>query len=180
MNVLDIGIAILGLAVTLRGYYLGLMRGIPALVSLVLAVWIGVRFYAPAARSFKEALGPLPHLELIGFVVLFLASLVIFKLISAGLSRLLTNSPLSGLDRLLGLVLGAAKAAILIILAVGFLAYLLGPTNPLIAKSHLAPYALKAVQEGVDRLSKKLESEEVSEKKKMIEQKLRSLKESVE
>ena len=109
------------LAVLALSALLAFMRGLVREV-LGLAAWVGAIFAAvwalPRVRPhFETWLGHSPWIDPIAFAVVFVISLIVLILISYWLSGMVRSSPISGLDRTLGLVFGIARGAALIILA---------------------------------------------------------------
>jgi membrane protein required for colicin V production len=109
------------LAVVALSALLAFMRGLVREV-LGLAAWVGAIFAGvwalPRVRpQFQEWLGTSPWVEPVAFAAVFIAALIVLMLISRWISALVRASPISGLDRTLGLVFGIARGAVLIILA---------------------------------------------------------------
>jgi membrane protein required for colicin V production len=156
LNALDIGLLLLAGVVLVRSYLRGLVQEVAALGGLVLAVVMGLRFHPEAERYLQSAFGPAPYLGIVGFAILFLATLLVVSLISGQLAKVVTKGPLSGVDRLLGLCFGMAKAGLLGILVVFILTFLAGPQAPLVSGSRLAPYALEAADWTLEQLPKGL------------------------
>lgn len=152
INILDICIIVVGLVIILRGYLRGFVKEVVSLGGLVLAVAVGVRFQPLAQKMLQDSFGPSNYNFIIGFVLLFVAALVVTTLIGALLSRLVAASPLSGLNRGLGLLTGTAKAAVTAVVAVFILVFLLGPQSSLLKGSRIAPWALEAAAAGIQRL----------------------------
>ncbi len=117
-------LVILGLSVILS-----MMRGFLR-ETLALGSWLGAFF---VAKLYTLQIAPLLPNEipsealrfLAAFVILFLATLLVFSLLSIALSQLLKNIGLTWLDRLLGAVFGMARG----ILIVGVLVFLAGLTS---------------------------------------------------
>lgn len=143
MAPLDIFIIVIGLFLLVRGYLHGFVRGIASLGGLVLAVLVAIRFQPMAQDLLDQSFGPSPYHFLAAFVVLFVTTFVAVAIIGIILMKLISISPLGGIDRVLGILLGGLKAAVVIMLTVFLLAYFLGPSHPLVAKSRAAPYAIQ-------------------------------------
>lgn len=79
--------------------------------------------------------------EVLGFLVIFFAIVLLFG-IAAGIARwLMKQSGLSGFDRFLGAVLGLAKGGLMVaVVLMGMTAFT--PTSKLLQNSQLAPYFL--------------------------------------
>ncbi|MBW1713058.1 MAG: CvpA family protein [Deltaproteobacteria bacterium] len=171
MNILDMGIILLGVVVLVRSYFRGLVQEVASLGGLVLAVVVSLRYYSQAERFLQAAFGPAPYLAAVGFGLLFLATLVLVALISGRLTKLMAKGPLGGLDRLLGFCFGTLKAAFLAVLCVFVLTFLVGPSKPIVANSRLAPLALEAADWSLERLPKNL-SKSLAEARAKIDEEL--------
>ena len=79
--------------------------------------------------------------EILGFLIIFFAVLILFG-IAARIARwVMKESGLSGLDRFLGGVLGLAKGGLMVaVILMGMTAF--APTSKLLENSQLAPYFL--------------------------------------
>ena len=79
--------------------------------------------------------------EILGFLVIFFAIVILFG-IAARIARwVMRKSGLSGLDRFLGALLGLAKGALMVaVILMGMTAF--EPTSRLLQNSQLAPYFL--------------------------------------
>jgi membrane protein required for colicin V production len=123
MNWVDIVIA----AIILLSALIGLARGLIREV-LSLAVWVGALgvaslYHKPVAQALTPYIAQ-PNVRLgIAFIGLILLVLLLGGILGALLSALIDKTGLSGADRLLGLVFGAARGGVVIAMAV-FLAAL--------------------------------------------------------
>jgi membrane protein required for colicin V production len=109
------------LAVLAVSALLAFMRGLVREV-LGLAAWVGAIFAGvwalPRVRpQFQHWLGASPWIDPIAFGAVFILSLIVLLLASRWISALVRASPISGLDRTLGLVFGLVRGAVLCILA---------------------------------------------------------------
>jgi membrane protein required for colicin V production len=79
--------------------------------------------------------------EIVGFLVIFFAVVVLFGIAARITSWLMKKAGLSGLDRFLGGVLGLLKGGLMVaVILMGMTAF--APTSKLLANSQLAPYFL--------------------------------------
>lgn len=118
MNTADYAIlAVLGLSV-LVGLWRGLVVEVMALVVWVAAFWVAWLFGGQVAARFDPAVS-LPSMRIVlGYCVCFLAVLLVGALLRFLLSRLVAGTGLSGTDRLLGMVFGLARGALIVTLVV--------------------------------------------------------------
>lgn len=117
MTWVDAALGAVVLVSAIVAFFRGLVREV-----LSLGAWVGAAVAAFLARPFL-----LPHTsawvdqpwlaDAIGAGVVFLAALVILKLATNWLADLVQDSALGGLDRVLGLVFGAARGAMLLVAA---------------------------------------------------------------
>ena len=124
MNWLDwIILGILGLSVLI-----GLMRGLVAevlsLVVWVAAFWVAALFGADVAALFENAISPPMARIGLGYAICFFGVLLVGALLRFAARRLIWSTGLTGIDRLLGVVFGFVRGA----LVVTILVFLVGLT----------------------------------------------------
>jgi membrane protein required for colicin V production len=79
--------------------------------------------------------------EILGFLIIFFAIVVLFGLAARIARWVMKQSGLSGLDRFLGAILGLLKGGLMVaVILMGMTAFT--PTSKLLEKSQLAPYFL--------------------------------------
>ena len=79
--------------------------------------------------------------EILGFLTIFFAIVLLFGLAARPARWLMRQSGLSGLDRFLGAILGLLKGGLMVaVILMGMTAFT--PTSKLLANSQLAPYFL--------------------------------------
>jgi membrane protein required for colicin V production len=79
--------------------------------------------------------------EILGFLIIFFAIVLLFGLAARTARWLMRQSGLSGLDRFLGAILGLLKGGLMVaVILMGMTAFT--PTSKLLANSQLAPYFL--------------------------------------
>jgi membrane protein required for colicin V production len=143
MNPLDIGILALCAVLALFGLLKGIVRQLTSWAGLILGLVVGWKYGA--------ALQKLLRLDFTGgavaaYLLALLAVYIAVRLIGLLIERWVRGSKLSGTDRFLGLLAGAAKGVFLSILLVVFLAILLPPHAPLLAGSKLSPRLMDAAR----------------------------------
>lgn len=97
---------------TVRGFVREVL-GVGAWIGAALAA---VKFYQPLMPAITSLLpGSMKHFAIYGAMgVVFLVVLIVLSLVSALIGGLVRDSALSGLDRSLGLVFGAARGALIV------------------------------------------------------------------
>ncbi len=127
------------LASALISLFRGFIREALSLLAWVLAFWVGWAFFRDLALHLYWI--EIPSFRYgIAFFSLFLATLVVGALINFLAGRLLVKAGLSGADRLLGILFGAARGALLVavlVLAAGLTPL---PQDPWWRQSELLPY----------------------------------------
>lgn len=118
MNTADYAIlVVLGLSV-LVGLWRGLVVEVMALVVWIAAFWIARLFGEQVAAWFDPAVSVPSARIALGYGTCFLAVLLGGALLRFLLSRLVAGTGLSGTDRLLGMVFGLVRGAVLVTLVV--------------------------------------------------------------
>ena len=136
----DYAVAFLFLFFMARGLWIGCMRQLAAFFALVGSYYLAGQ-YADQFIPFTERFVTNPKLIfLVSFAGIFLIAALIFSLIGKLLHRFLQISLFGGFDRLLGLVLGGVKAAVVASMLYMVLASSLSSTNELLRKSISSPY----------------------------------------
>lgn len=98
----------------IMGLWRGFIKEAFALFIWMAAVWVGLHY----SRDFSQLLQTVisyPSARIITtFIVLFVATLIVGGLISFILSQLIEKTGLTGTDRLLGMLFGVARGAVLV------------------------------------------------------------------
>lgn len=118
-NAFDLGVIAFLLLGAIFGFVTGFVRGglfVASWVGAIIATIYAFPFVRPLARDYVT---PSWLADILGGAVLFIVALVVLYLVSHMLSGWVRNSRLNALDRSLGLLAGAATAALVI--AAGYL-----------------------------------------------------------
>lgn len=97
----------------MRGFVREILGLIGWVGAIAAAVW-GLPLLRPRLTHWMHAS---PWVDPVGFVAIFLVSLIVLLLIARVIGRAVHNSPLGSLDRTLGLVFGLVRGAALVIIA---------------------------------------------------------------
>ncbi len=114
LNILDIIIIALIAVSGLIGVFRGLVREILSLISWIVSTWLAWRFANNIAPYFETVVQSADVRKAAAFISIFLVSLVLFALVSYFISKLISKSPLKGMDRTLGMLFGLLRGAIIV------------------------------------------------------------------
>ncbi|HZW37242.1 MAG: CvpA family protein [Deltaproteobacteria bacterium] len=143
MNPLDIGIIALCAVLALFGAFKGIVRQLTSWAGLILGLVVGWKYGAEVQKLLRfDFTGG----AIAAYLLALLAVYIAVRLIGLLIERWVRGTKLSGTDRFLGLVAGAAKGVFLSILIVYFLAVLLPRNAPLLADSKLSPRLMDAAR----------------------------------
>src|ERR1700687_2184714 len=134
-----IGLVLLLNVVTaaMQGFFSEALTMAGLVVGYIVAAWQ----YRSLATWFESFLKNDWLAEILGFLVIFFAIVLLFG-VAARIARwVMKESGLSGLDRFLGAILGLAKGGLMVaVILMGMTAF--EPTSKLLQNSQLAPYFL--------------------------------------
>jgi membrane protein required for colicin V production len=97
----------------------GFVREAISLASWIIAVWISLEFGPLLAEALKDTIHSDQVRMLVSYLGLFLVMIIIGAIVSHFVSKLLKVTGLSGMDRILGMVFGLFRGALVI--AIGIL-----------------------------------------------------------
>jgi membrane protein required for colicin V production len=148
MNWLDIVVLLIVAASVFTSFRKGLSREIIGLVSVVLALLLGIWFYGTAAGYLNPYLSSRAAANLGGFFLVFFGVLLLGHLASYIAGKFLRVTGLSIVDHLLGAGFGAARGALIAVaLLMGVMAFADTSHPPAaVVNSRLAPYVAGAAQ----------------------------------
>ena len=148
MNWLDIVLAIILLASVVAGFRRGLSWQIIGLVSVVLALLLGIWFYGNIGYYLLPYASSRSLANAGGFAVVFCGVLLLGVLVSFVVGRFLKVTGLSVVDHLLGAGFGVLRGLVFAIaIIMGVMAFSRGDKPPeTIVNSRLAPYVVDAAR----------------------------------
>lgn len=118
MPFVDIAIAVVVLISVGVGFVRGLVKEAMSIASLLIAVWTAFHFGAEAGTLSENWLSS-PDLQLwFGRILLFIVVLLLGGVLSWAVAKLVRLSVLSGTDRVLGMIFGLGRGAVLVALVV--------------------------------------------------------------
>ena len=115
----DYGVAFILIASGLVGVLRGTVREVLALIGWVVAFWVAYHYAPTAAQWVPESVpgGALAR-EALGFVVLFIGTVIAAALAATLLGQLMERTGLKPADRGLGLVFGLLRGALVVMFVV--------------------------------------------------------------
>jgi membrane protein required for colicin V production len=148
MNWLDIVLALILAASIAAGFHRGLSRQIIGLVSVVLALLLGIWFYGNVGYYLLPYASSRTLANAGGFAVVFCGVLVLGALVSFVVGKFLKVTGLSIVDHLLGAAFGVLRGLVFAIaIIMGVMAFSRGEKPPeTVVNSRLAPYVVDAAR----------------------------------
>jgi membrane protein required for colicin V production len=121
----------------MQGFFSEALTMAGLVVGYILAAWQ----YRRLAEWFEKFLTNAWLAEILGFLVIFFAIVLLFGLAARIARWVMKESGLSGFDRFLGAILGLLKGGLMVaVILMGMTAF--EPTSKLLQNSQLAPYFL--------------------------------------
>ena len=146
-------VAVSALWSLLRGFF----KEAISLLGWFAAIWLALNFSAELAPRLTPWVQT-PSLRLgIAFAGLMIATLVLSSVLGFVVGQLIEKTGLSPTDRLLGMVFGAARGAIVVVVVVMLAGLTPIPNDPWWRESTLIPYAQRGASELRAALPKELE-----------------------
>ena len=131
-------LAVIGLSV-LIGVWRGFLREFISLATWVAAVAVAYFFAADAAYYLTPYIGVPSVRAVVAFGALFLATLFLGGLVNLLIAQIVKHTGLSGTDRLIGVLFGAARGGLLVALLVMLAKLTPLPQDPWWGRSVLIP-----------------------------------------
>ncbi len=131
-------LAVLGLSV-LMGLWRGFIGEVLALACWACAFWVAWWFGPALADQFSASISTPSVRVLLAYAVCFIAVLIAGAIFAFLMRKLIEGSGLSGTDRLLGMVFGLARGAVLVVLVVFLIGFTPAKRDPWWNQSQLLP-----------------------------------------
>ena len=151
MNWIDLTLALMMIVSIVSGIRLGFARTAIGLVSSILGLVFGLRYYRAVAVGLRPHISNTLVADLAGFLIVSLGITILGEVVTGILARFIQSTDLVGLDRALGGAFGVVRGllfgAILIWCLMAFL-----PVQPrlVLSESRLAPCVLGAARRVAD------------------------------
>ncbi|MDM8541749.1 CvpA family protein [Desulfococcaceae bacterium HSG9] len=147
MNLLDIVITIILSYCLIRGGFRGLIKEVSAIIGVLGGFFLAVNYYRPIAQVLQKQAGETPFMNILAFMIIFGATLIIVNLIGMAIKRMLEASDLTWFDRFCGCIIGTVKALLISAVIVVALTTFLPKGAPLVRESLMAPYITLIAQQ---------------------------------
>lgn len=142
LNLTGFDFVILGIAALFifRGLWVGFLAQVTTLVALLVGYVIAGQYHDKLFPFLREVTEN-PHAVFwTSYVILFAVTYVVTMLLGRGLAKVVELTIASWFDKLVGGLLGIAKAGVVIVLLNMILAGILAPENSMLRDSYFAPY----------------------------------------
>lgn len=136
---IDYTIAVMILASAVIGLFRGFVREAFALTTWLAAIWVGLHYSHDLSPLLQPSIGHTPAQLAIAFVGLFILTLLLGGMITFILQHLIEKTGLTGSDRLLGMLFGLLRGAVLIAVMVMLAGMTSAPLEPWWQQSQLLP-----------------------------------------
>lgn len=109
------GVVLISLIV---GIFRGFIREVLSLISWGLALWVGWRFFKPAATYLENMVSSEPVRQIAAFVFIFISVLILLTVASHFLAKLFKVSGIAFIDRLFGALFGFGRGVLIMAIIV--------------------------------------------------------------
>lgn len=115
MNYFDVIIIVLLIWAAYRGFNRGLVVMVATFIALIAGLWGAIRFSGSVGEWLVNTMNvSSPYTHLVSFTITFIGIVILINIIAILLSRLLDAVALGFVNRLLGIVFGVLKMALLL------------------------------------------------------------------
>lgn len=125
---------------TVMSLWRGATREILSLITWIVAIYLGVKFASQLDGLFVNFIDGESVRFAAGFILIFLTVMIIGGLLNHLLSRFITFTGLTFLDRLLGIIFGLARGVLILAVCVVLANYTTVPQDDWWKKSQLLPH----------------------------------------
>ncbi|OQX06731.1 MAG: hypothetical protein BWK76_25820 [Desulfobulbaceae bacterium A2] len=159
LTVFDLVVLVILLLAVIRGVWTGFMRQLAVFVGLMGGYVLAGRFSERLIPLVSQVIDQPKVVFLASYLLIFLGTMVGCMLLGKGLQKVMSFALLGWFDRLLGLLLGAAKGYFFATLLYMLLASTLSGTNDLMRKSQCIPL----LQPGVSAIQQVIQDKKLRE-----------------
>jgi membrane protein required for colicin V production len=141
MTAADWLIVVVVLLITISAAFQGFFAEVLSMAGLIIGYIVAAWQYQRLAAWLMTFLKNEWLAEILGFLIIFFAILILFGIAARIAQKLMKAAGLSGLDRFLGALLGVLKGGLVVaVVLMGMTAFT--PTSKMLESSQLAPYFL--------------------------------------
>ena len=141
-NWFDVLLVLILLWSAMMGLRSGLARVVVGFVATLVGLFAGFWFYRLVAANLPPWVGSAPVANVVGFLIIFAAALILGSLVSALLARVFKWIGLSWFDHLLGGIAGFLRGAFVVAAVVDIVvAFSPSPAPVILEHSQVLPYA---------------------------------------
>jgi len=130
MNAVDIAIIVIVVLSMIVSLFRGFVREVLSLVAWIAALWAACAFTPRVGALFASTVSVAGIRLAIAFILILVATLLVFGIANFLIGRLLDKTGLSGPDRLLGALFGFARGAAIVAILVMIAGLTPLPTQP--------------------------------------------------
>ena len=150
-NWIDLTLAVLMIFSIVSGLVLGFARTAIGLLSAILALVFGLRYYRAVAVSLRPHIAHTVTADLIGFLIVFVGIIVLGEIVTGMLARFIRSMDLIWLDRALGGAFGVVRGFLFgAIMIWGLMVFMPVQPKVLLSESRLAPCVMDAARKVAD------------------------------
>ncbi len=140
MNLFDVIILVVVAFCLVRGLFRGFIREVSSIVGVLAGVYGASTYYRLVEPFFHQWVDNPGYRKIISFFVLFCAILIVVNLVAALIRYLLNIVFLGWVDRLCGMVFGAAKGLIIVSVLLIMVTTLVPRNTAFVSESRLGPH----------------------------------------
>lgn len=125
LSVIDIVVAVIIIACAVFGAIKGFISQIVSIISLVLGIWCACKLSELLARYVKEwfSIGE-SAVYIVSFIIILVVVIILCHFIGRGIEKIIRLTMMNWLNRMLGFLFAAAKAIIIMSVAVYIIDYI--------------------------------------------------------
>jgi membrane protein required for colicin V production len=151
MNWIDFTLAVLLVVSIVTGIRLGFVRTAIGLLSSILALVFGLRYYRAVAVSLRPHISQTLVADLIGFLIIFVGITMVGEVVTGILARFIRSTDLVWADRALGGAFGVVRGFLFGAITIwGLMALMPVPPKLILSESRLAPCVMGAARRVAD------------------------------
>lgn len=159
MNPFDIVVVIILGYCLIRGFFRGLIKEISSLIGVLAGFYAGYTYYPGFAESLSVWISSQTYSNILAFMLLFCGVFIVISIMGIIIKYLMNIAFLGSIDRMGGVIFGAAKGILITSVLLLILTAFLPKGAPLISKSLLAPHVLNVAEVMSRVVSEKLKQE---------------------